>query len=504
LSPRGSKPVGRYHKERSKARAAAAAEAKLPELPMRVSEGKDGAFNKLCALYGQHRNPPGPLRADAEWECLRRLGEKHFGAGRWLPSYEASSGTEAGLSWTTKVQANYSGSKIDLGDFRQASMRMRYPGTSKTGEVLIRKLVSLPQRATYGLLCFYGVAPGDMYDFERVPLLGIADGGVDACFRSRGTMFSVAEPGENNKLGFRLSEGGEFRQTGWNLDVVALPVSMVEQLYPRAAGRERSAALLRDLMRHAEIAVASDKRIPFELKGKATMALASLALTHNKEQELALISKFKLGCLELNEALTAAFTEPTGLYGIASRCMRSVRAFIRFAKRPWVGEDYMVSSFYGAAAAFFIAYWRKMLLSLSGLTTAALRAVAKAQFTTVARVRKLVARLVAMAPVATLPKGIPLKPGRVSLQGFGASSMLWNVVLEEVIKRAVPMGTPAIIVMEAMRHRSWYYAPTAVMHAISAKLDPLMGVAVHWGWNAVLCEAPAQPETIGAFRRLRG
>jgi hypothetical protein len=47
---------------------------------------KDEEADRLAELFGPVHNPKfGAYRRDNLWENLRRLGDKAFGGGRWLP-----------------------------------------------------------------------------------------------------------------------------------------------------------------------------------------------------------------------------------------------------------------------------------------------------------------------------------------------------------------------------------------------------------------------------------
>lgn len=461
----------------------------LPCLPLRVTEGSNGALSRLNKLFGEHVNPGGVLRSEAEWECLRRLGQKHLGVGRWMPKANVSSGTEAGMTWCTRV--HYIGTcKVDLGDFSGAKLEMRFPGTSVTGKIRLRDLLVLPVRAEYGNLCWYDTSNMAEASLQESPLKAVSirnDGedGVSAFYQAGDYSYVIDEPDASNTL--TIADPVHMRM-GHVLEVVAVPSSSIEALYPRAAGRERTPALLRDLMRRAEALIGGDKRVPDELKGRAIMALAALAMTHNIKQELALVARFKLGCLELNSALRDAFTVPTGIYGWLVSSCHTCRRWSRQLLGGVSTRARVALLGSSALAAWVLHHWLRRNYSV--LRKSFVRALLKwvsLLLTWASSLWRVMKRL------AGRKSPRRLVPGRI--RAIGTSAVITDVVLEETIKRLVPGGTTAIVMVEALRHRSLLYAPTALMHVLAARQNFALGVLLHFFWNKSVLAARSPVET---------
>jgi hypothetical protein len=83
-----------------------------------------------------------------------------------------------------------------------------------------------------------------------------------------------------------------------------------------------------------------------------------------------------------------------------------------------------------------------------------------------------------------LLEGSTLKTGTV-LQStcMSDSHIIRHAALEETLKRVVPYGTHTIIALEAFRHRTLDYIPTAVMHVLASRLNLMFGIWVHSSWN---------------------
>lgn len=403
-----------------------------------------------------------------------------------MPKASVSSGKEAGLTWCTSVH-HIGSSQVDLGDFSGAKLVMRYPGTSVSGKIRLLDLLVLPVRAEYGNLCWYDTsnAVDSVVEspLKTVPIRAGGGRGVSAFYQAGDYSYITDEPNASNEL----HTVGPRLHVGYKLDVIAVPSSSIEALYPRAAGRERTPALLRDLMRRAEALIGGDSRVPGELKGKATMALAALAMTHNIKQELAMMARFKLGCLELNSALEDAFTAPTGWSGMLVSRYHTIRRWHRYLLGG-VGARAKVAVFGSTALAAWISHWQ-IRKHFTTPWLGAIRFLLKMWALVLTRVNVLGRLFKSTAGLGATPQ---LFAG--SLRAVSGSAALVDVMLEETIKRLAPGGTTAIIMIEALRHRSLLYAPTAFMHVLAARQHFMLGVVLHFLWNQAVLTALAPSE----------
>jgi hypothetical protein len=387
------------------------------------------------------------------------------------------------------------GHRVDVGDFSSATMVLQYPGTAKRGKVSLERLVSLPARAEYGRLRYYATTVEVGKPHVRLANTGGGSGGLDKVFRVGNSFYALAI----STVGEQRLDLGPGLQSGVvsaMLEVIGVPSELVEALYPRAAGRERNEALMRDLMRHAQVAVSKCDLIPPRMKGRAAAKLAAIAMTHNAEAEIESLGRLALGCAELNKSLTQAFSNPTGFFGFVMRTRITVRSWIRWITACWreKGSGWVVVAFLTLLSGLFIKLWkftrfmklnhiRAYLLSIYHYLRKSSKPACVAACTLRTNLRKWLR-----------VKHKRLVPGDALSAAGNGTDTVRNVLIEESLKRVHVSVTPTLIAYEfAKSGGDLYYLPTALMHIVSARQDFFGGFLVHCAWNFGVRRGWCQP-----------
>jgi len=463
--------------------------------PVRVDE-KD--HKRLCALFGPHTNPTsGPLTADATWSILVAYGDRMLGGGRWLPSPNLLHGNEAGVHWTTTlITTDNVWTETDL---RDAVVEIRFPATEADSKVSLERIVSSSVTAVFGKLSYCVRNDGA---FAVVPVMGSQAlrtlGQSLRYYMCGNSYYTVAAPPE-----LQPRPLWDMCMMPWpvvvkaTVAVIAVPRIMLEELYPRAAGRKRDDALLRDLTRAANAIVGSSSLISPESKGRVAAKLAFLALVYNSDAEAMMYRDYIPGCLKLNAAASKAWLPPTVRWSWWDMGKRScqlvlLREFMALAEALFVMRK--MAKIAPAGTATFTPS------NIVNSTGHAIRRQNEAFVAfvhlwfglVVGKLRWAILNIAAFPPpkgdvMSSLLVGFRRLFGRSGPPGTvevgGEVGMLLSVVGEELLKRSHLLATPMVIATEASIH-GWRYLPTATMHLVSVAVPLPIGVLLHYTYNS--------------------
>jgi hypothetical protein len=129
--------------------------------------------------------------------------------------------------------------------------------------------------------------------------------------------------------------------SGGNAPIVAVPQALVQELYPKAAGRERTPELLRSLMRHAEVIVTRSTLVHPSCRGVVAAKLAFVAMAFNDRAEVEMYKTLIPGSLRINEAASMAFTDASsggggGRPAIILACALAIAFRKRHTIKKWL------------------------------------------------------------------------------------------------------------------------------------------------------------------------
>jgi hypothetical protein len=462
-------------------------------LPFRVSK-EDAA--RLSDLFGPVQNPKtGALRIDGLWECLRRLGDSAFGGGRWLPQRTSLKGEEAGLSWTAEVVAQ--DGIYDQACVQDARIIMRFPGGERKSEVSLSRLYACRVVANFGCLAYY--QGGTL----ETPVLTEFTAGSELSFIGKclnfylwgQTFYTIDAPCREPTQAFTDVAASVLGVRGLHstsAPIVAVPHALVQELYPKAAGRDRSAELLRSLIRHAEVIVSRSSLVHPSCRGVVVAKLAFIAMAFNERAEIEMYRTLIPGALDINEAAKRAFEKPPPGGGHLKTLLiaGSVWALYRNRKAVRRTVSRVLGLTAGLATAFVGTSWIDNITS----TTAAVTAAVDSNFLQEAWqsiFRVLPGSIFEMA--TGFGRSISQTSGAATNTPVtrGASSLIellsiygWCVV-EEHIKRRHWLWEAALIGTEAWMHGMTRYWPTMGMHLLATRLPERRGILLHTLWNLV-------------------
>jgi len=335
---------------------------------------------------------------------------------------------------------------------------------------------------------------------------------------------------------YRQFSGGDQVQVA----IVPVPKKLVDKLSIRATGRKRDAALLRDLMRHAIILVESSDEVSTSSKGITAAKLAFVAMTWNSKFESELCKTLRPGVLSLNDSIAKAFSprERWGVYSMTSLAKRAMK-FALFtylaantsnALALAVGTSTELWDFTRASIMLdgsdslgvsgkVILNFVKVLTALlirGGLDISRIGRFVASVFETgpepsgssgvdyrhaliIYLMRRCARVTVATGLLATAMSGVAFAAQNVGemLAGSIISQDVYNnlgpyfskpaeflgVAAEELLKRAHPLATIAIVGAETLRDRTAWYLPTAAMHYVTSKCSLPVGILLHFAWN---------------------
>jgi hypothetical protein len=475
------------------------------KLPFRVTEQQ---YKRLVELFGSGLENPtdGALRVDGLWECLRRLGDKHYGGGRWLPNRECLKGEESNLSWTSEATAQ--GGVFDECSIKGTQIVMRFPGSIALSRVCLERLWKSRVVAHFGKLCYYvnhdGSMPvlrtytadsalrifgktmsyyawGQTYYMVDAPLVENADRGVTRQMLDATT--SVAAMASNLVLG---------TQEQVSVPVVAVPSGLLQDLYPKAAGRERNKELLRSLERYAAIAVRESDLVHPACRGVVASKLAFLALTYNAEAEMEMYRTHVPAALGINAAADRAWSGGRTTRDHTTMLVCASLAFIAWRTRgTWQKKLRNAATFVSAAGSRpqeFASEWdvrcvlakecywrgRKRLSQLwDQVRVAGIYLYGAAGMLPSGVVRASIADIV-VGNSAALAGGS---------EGLLLGATFISATAEELFKRLHPAAEMSLLAVEGAHHGVGRYWPTFLVHVVCTRLGLIQGVALHTAWN---------------------
>lgn len=493
----------------------------------------DDALGRIQETFGDNYvNGSGALKLSSEWDAIVSLGQRHFGAGRWLPKLNLGSGSCTGVSWKLSTVLGPESSTFGELELRNAYFVMRYP-SGRTAEVLLRTLLDSTRLAEYG--DFYYYASAQTGSSAGSALIATASDSVRGMATSLGTGLSYMLTG---KFIYTIDKGSDL--IGGPMDrlagVVPVPRELVDKLSSRATGRVRNAALLRDLLRHANILVDGHSMVPRRLSGITASKLAFIALTHSRNLESMMYRNLIPGALAINEQANRAWSGELGfsqwLLLLTKRTMMAA-VVAQTAVIAARASNMPKTNFYrlvGTNSVYM--YFEKFIYRIARRHVSAIAGVANL----LANSLPIVSRLLNLIPQSwsakydnmlryVLSDGIPggtLLSGILSALGIGLAQ-LWvkflvyccssklfqgsmqqsgqrvdkqsvesqparflGVVSEEIFKRAHPSALAAVVAVEAIRCRfDVRYIATAVMHVATAAMPLATGTIVHYLFNIV-------------------
>jgi len=487
------------------------------------------ALERVRETFGsQYVNGEGPLMYSAEWDEIVRLAQRHFGVGRWLPKLHLGSGSCMNVSWKLRTVLTPGSAVFGEAELKKAYYVLKYPN-GKTANVSLRSILSSSKLAQHGDFCYYGSIDSST---ETVAVCATAASSVKQFAAGLGTDLSYMLTGKFVYTIDRsrdLVGGAPDKLAG----VVPVPRDLVDKLSARATGRKRDAALLRDLVRHANILVGEHPLVPDRLAGITASKLAFLALTHSKDLESLMYRQLIPGALSLNEEAAMAWS---GKYTFSSWCNWLLGKFMLCnllchtavmldranrrgaGKRPGnlgtLLEAYgvyellvqrVLTSVIRLAVRPAFAAIRQLLgakLMRTWLAVRARRALLRAELYLISHdggmiglVKFMFGLLITRGWVKGMIKlsSTSFITGRLgSDQPIIPSGLLdqpaniLSVVSEELLKRAHYTAPYGVVLAEAVRckfdKRYWL---TAAMHAVTTKMPMGAAIAFHYAYNCV-------------------
>jgi hypothetical protein len=366
-------------------------------------------------------------------------------------------------------------------DFKRSTINLRYPN-GKEGSVSLCSLLKREALAEFRDLCFY--APplagesklgmvGILFDLTQMEtykrLKGVA-GVISGYFRA-GNMHYVID---NDDMKVDGGVPSHMR------NIIPVPSCLLEQIYPRAAGKVRDQKLLRELMRHSELICRESPLVPKSVIGIVSMRLAFLAMVHNRRFEEAMYQHIVPGSLSLNKmtkGLWAGNGPNTWLdivlktikWSSVSACLYVLlrRVLISRLLKSWAGElatklptlRKLIAQAIGARVSKFVSYMKN-----------------DKEIGVPFLVSVMAALLLWVRQVGS---GVPT--GNLSQYGGTAMAGL-QVVVEEISKRRPWHIGWLIPLVESVKHGS-KYPPTLLMHIVCGLLPLRLGVLGHFAFN---------------------
>jgi hypothetical protein len=265
--------------------------------------------------------------------------------------------------------------------------------------------------------------------------------------------------------------------------VIAVPSTLLQELYPKVAGRERNEELLRSLMRYAHIEVRQSNLVHPSCRGVVASKLAFLALTHNAENEMDMYKTHVPAALGINDA----------------------------AKRAWAGETRrrVLPQAFVIASVLLVAYRERRRLSrLASLSAYSLGRMVGIAFKVKERYRNTVIGSAVSAGWSGLLSApalysqyystrapfvrgsiadIVMSRGDVSDAGLFCGATVVSATAEELFKRSHPAAELSLVSLEAWHHGIEAYWPTLLVHLVCTRLRLEQGIMLHTLWNLLVC-----------------
>lgn len=448
---------------------------KLPVLPFRL---KDKDFALVCENFGQYANGTGPIGIANTWKVLELLGREHFHPdGRWLPKVHIGAGSCCGLKW--RMTINTKTITWTSEDFKKSTLTLRYP-SGKEGKVSLHSLLKREVLAEFQNLCFYAPIPGgdesglgmvgilfDLRESKMWKLFTDVPGAVQGYFKAGSMHYTI----DNDDIRVAGGEPSHVR------NLIPVPSCLLEQMYPRVAGRIRDRKLLRELVRHSELVCRESPLVPRNVIGVVSMRLAFLSMIHNSRFEEAMYRHIVPGSLKLNgevDKLWAGF-QPTSFIDVGLQLVFAVSQY--FLWRKILIEKRAYAARVGELFSKLLTLRRLLPTYLLSLVDRALSFMRKDRKTTT---MGLVAGMSALLLwVRRRGQGVPT--GDLSQYGKSVTAGL-QVVVEEVSKRRPWYIGWLIPFVECANHGD-KYPPTFLMHVICGLLPLKYGVLGHFMFN---------------------
>jgi hypothetical protein len=422
-------------------------------------------------------------------------------------------GEEANLTWTSEATAK--GGVFDDGSVKNAQIVMRFPGSSSLSRVSLERLWKNRVVAHFGKLCYYinhdGSVPilrtytadsmlrvfgksmsyfawGQTYYMVDAPFVENAD--RDATRVLVDTTTSVGMFASNLFRGTREQV---------SVPVVAVPSSLLQDLYPKAAGRERNKELLRSLERYAAIAVRESDLVPPACRGVVASKLAFLALTYNADAEMEMYRTHVPAALGINAVADQAWSGGRRTHDHTTTLVCASLAFLAWRTRSsWQSKlrdvTNFVSTYSSSPGRFFTSrdvmcvyakeFYTKGRIGLTNL-------LGSARFASFALYSLL----------GTLPSGAPrasiadIVVGDTAVLQGGSSGVFLGATFisataEELFKRLHPVAEMSLMTVECAHHGIERYWPTFLLHAVCTRLNLFHGVVLHTAWNCYVTSKP--------------
>jgi len=458
--------------------------AQKPVLPYRV-KSKD--LDEICDLFGPHANGTGAIGVANTWKVLDLLGKKHFHPdGRWLPKSNLGRGHCCGVKWRMCINSQ----TIDWSreDFRRGKLIIQYP-SGREGELSLHELLRREILAEFRDFTFcaplVSAAPsslgmvGILFDLRKTRMYKCFAGtaGVIAGYFKTGSMHYVIDDS------VMKTDGGAPSHIR---SLIPVPSCLLENLYPKAAGRTRDEKLLRELMRHAELIVKQSPLVPEDVRGIVSMRLAFLAMVHNRRFEEAMYKHIVPGSLAHNELVSKLWS---GVYRGWKIRMWVTLFFGSLAYLRW---NYLVRKSWGGLQLLLGAVPGLKRITLSDAVAWFWSAIRPAYWEGAKNKVAVLLAAISAAAIFTWNTGSSsgwVRGNILSLFGMPAKGTLsatgvLQVILEELSKRTPPHAGWLIPVVECARW-GWRYPPTLVMHIICGKLPLPLGVCGHLLFNTL-------------------